>query len=273
MPAPPVARTCAAAAAAAALLGACTEDPRYLDGAMPIEGGMVDAMGEPVPGLGSLTLPIKLETMEEAAERAQLATELGVDVPYVRVGDLAVSIEWQITNPEMRAGKARIKVNGANELFIYDPSMIELGDGDEESPEAPSLSGDIPIDVPANGTVRGVFREDQLDEASFDLDQITRGNVNPFRAVLQIDEEAEQFQPLTPADPMMPDVPQMPMGPAIPRRAVAGMVRYDLMFLSSGRMTLTYTVRVRDDRGLLHKYLMAAPVTGVTTFTPTLYQP
>ena len=249
----------------------CTEDPRYLDGPLPIEGGLVDAMGEPIAAVGTLTLPIKLETMEDAAERAMLATELGVAVPYVRLQDLAISIEWQLTNLDARPGKARIKVNGANELFLYEPSMLELGDGDEDSPEAPSLAGDIPIDVPASGSVTGVFREDQLDEVAIDLDQITRGNINPFRATLQVDEEAEQFQPMTLPDPLMPDVPPVPMGPAIPRRAFAGLVRVDLSLEASSHMMLTYSVRVRDLRGLLHKYLLAAPITGITTFTPALY--
>ncbi|HRC57045.1 MAG TPA: hypothetical protein PKU97_14025 [Kofleriaceae bacterium] len=249
----------------------CTEDPRYLDGPLRIEGGLVDAMGEPIAAVGTLTLPIKLETMEDAAERAMLATELGVAVPYVRLQDLAISIEWQLTNLDARPGKARIKVNGANELFLYDPSMLELGDGDEDSPEAPSLAGDIPIDVPASGSVTGVFREDQLDEVAIDLDQITRGNINPFRATLQVDEEAEQFQPMTLPDPLMPDVPPVPMGPAIPRRAFAGLVRVDLSLEASSHMMLTYSVRVRDLRGLLHKYLLAAPITGITTFTPALY--
>lgn len=262
-----------ACALAAVVLAACSEDPRYLDGPLPIEGGMVDMMGEPVPGVGTLLLPIRTERTDEQAERAELATELGVEVPYVRLGDLAISVEWRLQNLDGRPGKARIKLNGGNELFFYDPSMIVLGDGDEDSPEAPSLGGDVPLDVPALGSLTGVLREDQLDEAAIDLEQIARANINPFRAALAIHENLTEVQPLTRDDPDNPDDQQVPMGPPIPRRALAGLVRIDLTLESSTRMELTYAVRVRDGRGLLHDRLLAAPMAELSAFNPAMYQP
>ncbi len=261
------------ALASASLAAACTNDPQYLDPPEPLEGGLADAMGMPLRAAASLTLPIKLETEEDAADRAELAAELGVDVPYVRIGDLEVSVEWSLSNQDNRDGKVRVSLNAGNEYFFYDPSMIEIGGGDEESPDPPALLGDIPMDVPALGTISGVFREDQIAEMSFDLDQISRGNVNPFRAVLQIDEDAKEFQPLTAVDPTVPDAMQMPTGPAVPREAVAQAIRMDIALESNVHAFLSYTVRVRDLRGLLHKYLMAAPVTGVTQFMPVLYEP
>jgi hypothetical protein len=264
-----------AMALASACLGAagCTEDPQYLEPAEPLEGGLVDEMGEAVRAVAELTLPIKIESAEDEEERTALAAELGVDVPYVRLGDLEVSVEWSLQNQENRAGRVKISLNGANPYFIYDPSMIELGGGDEESPEAPALAGDIPLDVAPMGRISGVFREDQLRELSIDLDQITRANINPFRAVLQINEDIEQIQPLTPFDPDMPEVPQMPMGEPIPRAAIAQAIRLDISVESNTRVLLSYNVRVRDLRGLLHKRLMAAPVTGITPYTPVLYEP
>jgi hypothetical protein len=263
----------ALAGAALALATGCSEDPQYLEPAMALEGGLVDAMGEPLRAAASLTLPIELETEEDAAERAALAAELEVDVPYVRLGDLEVSVEWSLENLDDRPGKVRVSLNGGNEYFFYDPTMIMLGGGDEESPDPPALAGNIPRDVPAMGRISGVFREDQLAELSIDLDQITRGNVNPFRAVLQIDEDAELFQPLSPVDPLDPEAPQQPLGPPIPREAIAQAIRIDIAVESSTRVMLSYDVRVRDLRGLLHKRLMAAPVTGVTQFMPVLYEP
>lgn len=251
----------------------CTEDPQYLEPPMALEGGLLDMNGESQRAAASLVLPIKIETVADAAKRAQLATLLGVDVPYVRLGDLEISVEWSLQNLDNRAGKVRISLNGGNEYFFYDPTMLMLGGGDEESPEPPALAGNIPLDVEPMGRISGVFREDQLSELSIDLDQITRGNVNPFRAVLQIDEDAEQFQPLTPADPEDETVMQMPMGPAIPREAIAQVTRIDIALESNVHAMLSYDVRVRDLRGLLHKYLMAAPVTGVTQFMPVLYMP
>ena len=254
-------------------LGACTEDPKYLEPEGTLEGGLNDAEGEPIRAAASLVLPIEIETEEDAAERAELAAELGVDVPYVRLGDLDVSVEWSLENLDDFPGKVRVSLNGGNEYFFYDPTMIMLGGGDEESPDPPALAGDIPRDLAAKGRLSGVFREDQLAELSIDLDQISRGNINPFRAVLQIDEDAELFQPLAPVDPADPEAPQLPMGPAIPREAIALATRVDIALESTTHTLLSYTVRVRDHRGLLHKYLMAAPVSGVTQFMPVLYEP
>ena len=257
----------------AALAAGCTEDPQYLEPPMALEGGVLDMDGVSQRAAASLVLPIKIETAEDAAERAQLATTLGVDVPYVRLGDLEVSVEWSLQNLDNRAGKIKVSLNGGNEYFFYDPTMIMLGGGDEESPDPPALAGNIPMDVLPMGTVSGVFREDQISELSIDLDQITRGNVNPFRAVLQIDEDADLFQPLSPLDPADEDAMQVPMGPAIPRKAIAQATRIDIALESSVHAMLSYDVRVRDKRGLLHKRLMAAPVTGVTQFMPVLYKP
>lgn len=260
-----------AIALATVALAACSEDPRYLDSPAPIVGGMVDMMGEPIPGVGTLLLPIRTERADEQADRAALATELGVDVPYVRLGDLAISVEWRLQNLDGRPGKARIKLNGGNELFFYDPSML-MAEADEEAPEPPSLAGDIPLDVPSQGAITGVLREDQLDEAAIDLEQITRANINPFRAVLAVHEELTEVQPLTPDDPNNDEDQQVPMGPPIPRRALAGLVRIDLTLESTTRMELTYSVRVRDHRGLLHDHLLAAPLEELSAFAPVLYQ-
>lgn len=268
--------------AAGALAAGCAEDPKYLEPEGVLEGGLVDAEGAPLRAAATLTLPIKRETEEDLAERTALAARLSAEaggdiaVPYVRLGDLEVAVEWSLENQENRAGKVRVSLNGANADFFYDPTMFVLGDGDEESPEPPALLGNIPLDVPAMGRISGVFREDQLAELSIDLDQITRGNVNPFRAVLNIDEDVESFQPLTAYVPPMqgmPPTPQTPMGPAIPREAIAQAIRVDIALEANVRCTLSYTVRVRDRRGLLHKYLMAAPPTRLEPFTPVLWMP
>ena len=65
--------------------------------------------------------------------------------------------------------------------------MIVLDPGDDEAPPTPRPRGRHPDrHRGATATVSGVFREDQLLEAAIDLDQITRGNVNPFAATLTI---------------------------------------------------------------------------------------
>lgn len=266
----------------AALL-ACANDPMYIEAPMTMDGGTPDAanMNRPAEAKASLQLPIKTETAADMAKRMALADQLGIMVPYVRVGDLELDVEWTIKNLDLKnPGQALIELNGANEYFAFDPTMVVLDPGDDEAPPTPGLAGDIPIDVPAGGQVSGLFTEDQLREASVDLDQITRGNINPFRAVLTVSKNAASFQPLTaPQPPAMrgqPPPAQDPMGPPIPRSAFAEMVRIDLVFKPDRHMTLDFNVRVRDLRGIMHPLLLDAVTEKpdeLQTFAPMDYVP
>ncbi len=207
----------------------CANDPVYLPAPMNLEGGIDDGTGAISSARAELVLPINTETTKDATARAARSAELGVDVPYVKVGDIEVSVEWTIKNLEAMDGDALIELNGANELFSYDPTLIVLS-ADDEAPPTPGLDGDIPIHIPANSTISGLFREDQLREASIDLDQISRGNVNPFRAMLTVSKNVESFQPLSTYDPNMPDIAQVPTGDPIPREAFRGLIRIDMVF-------------------------------------------
>lgn len=256
----------------AVLLSACANDPAYLPYPGNLEAGLDDGTGGTSIARASMAIPIELETETDAADRAARSTELGVEVPYVKVGDIEVAVEWTIKNLDTQnAGTARVQLNGANELFAYDPTLVPVDD--EEEIEAPGLEGDVPIALAAGATVSGVFREDQLREASIDLDAITRGNVNPFAATLTVNKNTDAIQPMTPYDPTMPDVPQMPAGDPIPREAFRQIVRVDLVFRPDRHMVLEYTVRVRDIRGIVHDDLLAAPMEELATFTTTDYAP
>ncbi len=244
----------------------CANDPVYIPSPTNLEAG-VDADGELSVGRSQLALPIDLETAADAATRAARTATLGVDVPYVKLGDVEVSVEWVIKNLEAMDGDALIQLNGANELFEYNPDLIVLSD-DDEAPPTPGLDGDIPIHIPANGLVSGLFREDQVREASIDLDQITRGNVNPFRALLTVSKNVEFFQPLTAYDPAMPEVAQVPTGEPIPREAFRQLIRFDLVFKPTRHMVLEYTVRVRDVRGIVNAQLLDAPPGELQVFAP-----
>ncbi len=258
--------------AAGALAAGCTNDPVYLPGTMVLEAGGVDADGAPILAAAEHVLPIRLETALEAERRAMRAAELAVEVPYVKLGDIEVSVEWTIRNLDMEAaGTALVQLNGANEVFAYDPSMVVLGDPDEVPP-APGLSGDIPLHIEPGGTLTGLFREDQLREASIDLDQITRANVNPFAAMLQVHKDRELFQPMTALMPGVEDYEQMPVGDPIPREAFRGIIRVDLVFQADRPMVLEYAIRVRDVRGIMHELLDAAVTEApgeLTMFAPT----
>jgi len=267
----PSSTTSLLAIAAAAALAGCANDPVYLTGPMPLEGGGVDADGNAIPAKAQHVLPIRLEKSDEAALRAERTAALGVEVPYVKVGDLEVSVEWTIRNLDLASpGTAMVQLNGANEAFAYDPDLIVLGDPDEVPP-APGLDGDVPLHVEPGGTITGLFREDQLREASIDLDLITRANLNPFAATLQVHKNLELFQPLTPLMPGDETYVQMPDGDPIPREAFRQIIRVDLVFKADREMVLEYTIRVRDTRGIMHELLDAAVTEApgeLTAFAP-----
>jgi hypothetical protein len=245
---------CGAALAAAP---ACTEDPQYVPGPSSIEVG---AEGTDVfTGTVTIVLPFQLESMEDAAERADLAMSLGVApelLSYVRVGDLDVSLEWTIKNLAGSEGEARVIVNGGNQFWYYVPLNFVVDPEEDEEP--PPLLGDIPLRVAESGTRSGVFREDQIREASVDLEQISRGMVNPFAAMLTINEE----------DPGVTIPPTL-----VPHDALSQLVRFDITFEADRHMVLEYGLRVRDHRGILHPEGLAAPPEELTMFAPMEFVP
>ena len=267
-------KSIAIAFAASGLCGlvGCANNPIYLDSPNTLDAGVDNGMNGFTVANDSLMLPIKHETTKDAATRAALAAKLGVPVPYVKVGDLDIEVEYEIKNLDSMPGQAKVELNGASEYYVYDPTLINLDPGNNEAPPTPGLDGDIPIDVPAMGTVSGVFREDELLEASIDLDSITRGNLNPFAATLAINKNEPSFQQLSKYVPPPPNSlvapPQNVIGPDIPRAAFAEMIRVDLVFKPDHHMTMTYAVRVRDHRGIVDGKGMASPTTEVTQFMP-----
>lgn len=262
------------------LLGACANDPVYVECPdtptdptclRTIEAGQDDGTGEVVAEAKTrLVLPINPEKPEDAELRAIRTAELGVDVPYVKLGDIEVAIEFTITNLSEEEGIALVELDGATEFFGYDPDLIVLS-LDDEAPPTPGLDGNIPLHIPGNGTLSGIFREDQVREASIDIEQVTRANVNPFNATLKINKNDLQIQPFLPFDPMDPEAGPMidPNAVPIPREAFAHMIRIDLVFQPSQHMTLEYNVRIRDVRGdMMNDKLMAADPADLQAFAP-----
>jgi hypothetical protein len=252
--------------------GGCANDPLFVPSPMNLEAGQQDMQGNMVvSAAGSLLLPIKVETQKEMQAQAALSQKLGVKVPYVQCDTIAVEVDWTIKNLDgSNAGTAVIELNGANEFFSYVPSTINLDPGAEEAPPTPDLQGNIPINVPAGGSVDGLFREDQMLEASVDLDEITRGNVNPFAATLSKDQrDITSFQPMTALtfDAMGNPLPQTALGNPIPRAAIPFMIRVDLIFKPSTHMVLDWDVRMRDLNGnMLDDRGASAPTSALQQF-------
>jgi len=203
----------------------------------------------------------------------QATMPAGVMVPMYRIDQYDVSVEYTVKNLDSMPGQVKIELNGANEMFTYDPSMIVLDPGDDEAPPTPGLQGDIPTDIAANGEVSGTFTEDQLVEAAIDLDQISRGNVNPFAAMLTINKNDLQFQPMTPLMPGVMNYMQTPTGPAIPRKAFRQLVRVDLVFKPDHHMVLDYVLRVRPHRDVINDMGLDAPAGQIMLIDPAPFVP
>jgi hypothetical protein len=242
----------------AGVVAGCVEDPEYIAPAEAIEVGVPGSDVNEATAM--LTLPIRLETEDEATERAELAADLGAEVPYVRREDLELSLEWTIRNLDDTDGIARIDINGANQYFAYVPANFVVDPEEEEVP--PPLAGDIPLMIPAQSTRNGVFREDQLAEAAIDLELITRGEINAFTALLQINEELQA----------LPDVAS---GLEIPIDVTAHMIRFDITFEANRHMVIEYAVRARDfrDPPLIHDEGLAADPAELTAFAPVDFVP
>lgn len=267
-------------------LAACANDPQY------VQCGTSDTMdtcsldstqnlmgsGDEQFVKGSLHVPLKPETADLTKIRTDLQMTMpdGVEVPLYRLNQYDVSVEYTVKNLDDKPGQVKISLDGANEAFAWDPSMIMPAD--DEAPPAPHLSGDIPIDIQAGGQLDGIFREDQLLEAAIDLDQITRGNINMYAATLTVNKNADTFQPLSAQmapPPGSNDPPmQTPDGPAVPRAAFRNMVRVDITMTTDAHMTLDFAIRVRphvDD--VIHDMGMDAPVGELTILDPAPYVP
>lgn len=241
-------------------LTACTNSPSYLEPREALEVGILRDPENPnrfLDATATITLPIREETMEEQMERLARMEELGgVEVPVVRLDDLDIAIEWTIKNLADSPGEARILINGGNEFFAYVPTNFVVDPEEDEEP--PPLLGNVPIRVRAQGTVSGVFREEQVREAAVDLELITRGQSNPFAALLQFYDQ----EPITDAE-----------GRTVPRSALAHMVQFDLVFRGNQHMVLEYEIRVRDSAGILHERLLDAPAGETIMFMPMVYEP
>ncbi len=253
---------------------ACSEDPQYVQPPVGIEVGTGADEGI---GTATLSLPFDLETLRDpmgdvVREREELAASLMIDVGEVseiRLDHLSISVEWTIKNLADVEGQARVHMNGGNERFFYNPiNFIVVDESGDEEATPPPLAGDIPLRVPALGTLSGVFREDQVREAAIDLELITRGGSSAFAALLSIHEDVKSTADLAP-DPNNPTPPTV----AVPIEAFGHMVQFDMLFESNQHMVLEYAIRVRDHRGLLHDELLAAPAEETMVFMPAEFIP
>jgi hypothetical protein len=273
----------------ASVLVGCANDPEYVQcgtsdmmDACSLDSANAVMMGTGMDAFlavkGSLHVPVRPETADLTKTRMALQATMptGVDVPLYRDDQYDVSVEYTVKNLDDKPGQVHVQLNAANEMFSWDPSMI-MPAGDE-SPPAPALAGDVPIDIQGNGQYDGLFREDQLLEAAIDLDQITRGNINMYAATLTVNKNDPSFQPLSASmpPPVGSDQPPMqtPDGSAVPRAAFRNIVRVDIVMKSDTHMTIDFALRVRPHvNDVIHDMGMDAPVAELTILDPAPFIP
>ena len=267
----------------------CANDPQYIQCGTSdaMDTCSLDSANATMMGMGkdaflavkgSLHVPVRPETMDLTKSRMALQATMatGVDVPLYRDDQYDVSVEYTVKNLDDTPGQVKIQLNGANEMFTWDPAMI-MPAGDE-SPPAPALAGDVPIDIQAKGELDGLFREDQLLEAAIDLDQITRGNINMYAATLTVNKNDPSFQPLSAVmpPPMGSQDPPMqtPNGSPVPRAAFRNFVRVDIVMKTDSHMTIDFALRVRPHvNDVIHDMGMNAPVAELTILDPAPFVP
>jgi hypothetical protein len=219
---------------------ACSDDPVYLQSVPPAlefaPNNDPDAMP---PAPLDVTVPMALPTPDDDAERMSIATKLGLQpdqVPTLRRDDTDLELEWQLENAGTKDVVASLAVNGANEFYRYDPSMIMVG---EEQDAPPPLMGGRPIMIPAGGSTTGVFREDDLREAAQDLDAMSRAGYNYTKALI--------------TRWSTPDISGGMGGmlDVISSEAIPLLLDLQVMVNSNSPLRLTVTLRVRDRTGRL----------------------
>lgn len=161
----------------------------------------------------------------------------GVDIPYatlpfVQRDDIAVQIDWTLSNLADVSVTATVQVNAINEFHEYQPG-IQVVD-DELVVDFSNWERSIRL---APGERRtGTIREEELDEAAVDLATVVNGAPNANQIVFFENQSAHDRR----AQMFIPDV--------VP--ALTG-VRVGLRSTAAQPLLLELTVRVRDERQIL----------------------
>ncbi len=243
--------SCAVLAVVAA---GCADNPTYFNPESPVLE--VNAGGGAAAAMATIPLPIRLETQDEEDERTERTTSLGLpegSIPYVKLADMTISVEWTLRNLDDAPGIARVDMNGANEWFRFVPELFDLDEDEEDVQPPPPLVDGAPLQIGPNETRSGVIREDNVREAAIDLELMSRAGMDVIVALLNVNEDTEVFTDTV-------------SGAEITEDLFAGLVEVDMRFSATTHMVLEYSIRIRDHRGLLHDDLGAANAAELAVF-------
>lgn len=233
-----------------ALVGtAACNNPAYYQGAQRLAVTAADITaaegedsmtGNPTIGAyvqGEYWLDFRDPSADALAELQPMGSMPAERTPWIRAEDLTISVPWKLTNETDAPITAWVLLDGATEFYDYDPisTFGAAGGEDEDEVQYPSLLGFTPRTLAAGQVLEGEFREDDLREAMYDLDVITRFCGGPL-AVLNHRHEA---------DPSGTD--------AVPSDAVlAGAVMLRLTLGASAPASLEYSVRLRQSEAKIY---------------------
>lgn len=212
-------------------------NPTYFQPTMgAVESGQPDAGGEVT---SVVTLPFRDPTDVESAKLDDDSNALGFRAPWLRRDQVAISVEYTVTNLTDKDGRAQILVDGADEFTSYDRAAINAAIAmqmlrDEDKPVVLSLIQGIPFAVPAGASKSGTIREDDFAEAELDLDAIGRWMATPASVLINFSEvNGAGLQKVPPAE------------------VVPAMFRVAVTLASEQHMRLDFLVRVRDTKNRL----------------------
>jgi hypothetical protein len=225
---------------------------------------MAGAMGVQ-PDTDVFVVPVRQPTDKEMQQLADAQTALGLmmPVPWAQLGDFDIEVEYSIKNLEDTDVTAKLSLDGGSEFGDYNPALyVDPNANPDEVTPPPHLMGGTPVTIPAQGTVLGIFREDQFTEAGKDLEAITRypdpANVMdaPFKVLTRRSSADTTGYENVPANDIIP-----------------AMTRLAFTLTSDSHVAMDYTVRVRDHNNKLYHPVEANPPDGWVSIAAQLTPP
>ncbi len=228
------------------VLAACgCNNPTYLNDNGPLETMPAMMGGGFSPATQLYVLPVRRPTQTErqALTRLQQQLMLADPVPWAQAKDFDIEIEWSVKNLDTTPATVIVALNGGNEFGDYVPGAYinPNANADNQAPP-PDLLTSPPTVIDPGATQTGVFREDDLQESSLDLEAITRypsggdALATPFMVIEHRSNVSRIGLESVPAN----DVTPMH-------------VRYAFTVSADAHVVMDYMVRVRDHNGKLAK--------------------
>jgi hypothetical protein len=218
------------------ILCACRAEPSYLgEGELYQVALTADTM--PALQVEEATLFI-VETRADLPVREPTAAELAAlsgnraqpfpRMPWVARDDIAIQVDFTLTNLDNEKRNIDVILNGANEFFEYVPRVLM----DEEQAIPLHSQWERSYDLAPKQRLAATVREEELDEMAVDLATVVNGAPNSDEIVYFENNSANDAR----AKPFIPKV-------------IPGLIalRLGMRATQAANVLLEVSVRVRDD--------------------------